>query len=511
MVLQRDAVVRVWGWAEPGEVVAVTFAGRQKTAKTDTGGKWEVKLAPLPASAEPRDLTVKGTGDRSVICRRVLVGEIWVCSGQSNMDFLLKQIAHGADALSLHSQQEMTTANDPLLRQFTVENAVSPDEPATDCQGSWFACEPGVTPEFSAVGYYFGRALRRELGVPVGLLKSAWGGTPIEPWTRAEVLMKEPRTRDIVEWWRASQDDFEKSGALDAYESSLAEWKEQVAAAGEAGKAAPREPGKPVQPKDHNFWPGTLYNAKIAPLTPFSIRGVIWYQGEGNAANKYGLADLYGVTFSRMIRDWRAQWGQVFPFLWVQLAQYGRAPEEPGDAYWPLLQDEQRRTLAVTNTGMAVTLDIGNPDDIHPRNKLDVGERLALWALAGTYGKPVAECSGPLYRECRVDGKRMLVIFDHAGSGLMVGKKDGFAPAKEAEEELARFQIAAADQRWVWARAKIVGKDTVAVWSDDVSEPAAVRYAWASNPAGANLYNKEGLPASVFRTDDWPAMPKEGR
>jgi len=509
LILQRDVPARIWGWAEPDETVTVSFAGQEKTATAGKNGTWEIRFEALKASAEPRDLIVKGK-TASLVCHHVLVGEIWVCSGQSNMDFRMAELAGDGDELSLRNKQEVTSANDPLLRQFALPRTVAPDGPAEDCTGMWAACASNTTAEFSAVGYYFGRALRRELGVPVGLVKSAWGGTPIEPWTRREIVLKEPKTREIVENWQRQQDEFEKNGVMAKYEAQVAEWKKLADDAKAAGTAIPPAPAKPERPKDHFFWPGTLFNSHIAPLTHFAIRGALWYQGEGNAANKYGLAGIYSVTFSRMIEDWRAQWGQgEFPFLWVQLAPLGPAPAEPGDNYWSVLQDEQRRTLAVTNTGMAVTLDIGDPGNIHPRNKLDVGERLALWALAKTYGKPVAEWSGPLYRECRVEGKRMLVVFDHAGSGLMVGKKTGYAPAQEVAEEPARFQTAGADKKWVWAKAKIVAKDTVAVWSDDVAAPVAVRYAWAGNPAGANLYNKEGLPASVFRTDDWPALPKE--
>lgn len=506
MVLQRDRKVTFWGWATPGAAVTVTLRGKHAVGVADAEGKWRLQLGPFKAGG-PYEVTVV-SGAQQIVLHDVLVGEVWVCSGQSNMDYTLEGLTGGskdavANALAASIRNEIATANDPLLRQFALPHTASWDKAAEDCVGQWTPFTPQHARNFTATGYYFARELRQKLGVPVALVKCAWGGMPIEPYTRQEVLNREPKTRGLVEHWEKQAADYDLHAEA-RYQQELTTWKELEAQAKAENKPVPPMPKKAADPRQHIFWPGTVYNGMIASLTAYTIRGALWYQGEGNA-NPYGLSDIYGTTLRNMITDWRAQWGQGnFPFLFVQLSNLGGALDTPAEDFWAEVRDGQRQKLALKNTGMAVTVDIGQSDDIHPKNKMDVGTRLALWALAKTYGKKVEAYTGPLYKSSRVDGNRMLVRFDQAVGGLMVGHKMGVEPTAAVAEELKLFQVAGADQKWVWAQAKIVGKDTVAVWNDAVPNPVAVRYAWMMGPSGCNLYNGAGLPASPFRTDDWP-------
>ncbi len=512
MVLQRDRKVIFWGWAAPGATVRVSLRGKHATASTKADGTWRLTLGPFKAGG-PDEVTVVGD-QQQIVLHDVLVGEVWVCSGQSNMDYTLQQLTGtstdtAANTLATAIRDEITNAHDPLLRQFDLPHTTSWEKPAEDCRGQWAAFTPTNARNFTATGYYFARELRQKLGVPVGLIKCPWGGTPIEPWVRQEVLNREPKTQFLVKHWQQQATAFVASGAVEQYQQNLAKWKELEIQAKADKKPAPSMPRKPEDPHEHVFWPGTLYNGMIAPLTSFTIRGALWYQGEGNAG-PYGFADIYGTTLSHMIADWRAQWGQGdFPFLFVQLANLGQPPATPGEDFWAEVRDGQREALTVPNTGMAVTVDIGQSDDVHAKNKQDVGNRLARWALANTYHKKDVAVSGPLYRSSRVDGHRLLVRFQYADGGLMVGNKVGVAPTVKVAEDLKWFQIAGADQRWVWAQAKIIGHDTVAVWNEAVPTPVAVRYAWMTGPTGCNLYNHAGLPASPFRTDNWPFVHPE--
>jgi sialate O-acetylesterase len=509
MVLQRDRTVAFWGWAAPGAAVQVALCGKRARTVAEADGRWRLALGPFKAGG-PFEVTIDA-GEAHTTLHDVLIGEVWVCSGQSNMDYTLQGLTGASKeptitALAESIKAEIAAANDPHLRQFTHPHTLSWEKPAAEFAGQWGAFTPQTARDFTATGYYFAKVLRQRLGVPVGLIKCAWGGTSIEPWMRTEILNQEPTTRFLVEHWRKQADDYASGKPQERYAQQLAEWKTLEAQAKADKKPVPPMPRKPADPHTHTLWPSTLYNGMIAPAMPFAMRGVIWYQGESNAG-PYGFADTYGTSFRHLIQDWRAQWGQGdFPFLFVQLANLGTPLASPSEDFWAEVRDEQRRTLALPNTGMAVAVDIGQPEDIHPKNKQDLGYRLALWALADTYRQRVPAVSGPLYRRCRVEGARVLVTFAHATGGLMTGKKVGVAPVSEVAEELKWFQIAGADKQWSWAQATIVGNDTVAVWSDAVPVPVAVRYAWMMGPTGANLYNRAGLPASPFRTDDWPVV-----
>ncbi len=477
MVLQRGMEVPIWGWAEPGEKIEVRFGfysyGWRTT--TDKDGKWMVKIGPLRTGG-PFEMFIKG--NNTITLKNIMVGEVWVCSGQSNMQWPVKQ--------SANAEQEIAAADYPNIRLFTVERKVA-EQPQSDCVGDWQLCSPQTVAGFSAVAYYFGRELHEELDVPVGLIHTSWGGTPAEAWTRREVLEKEADAAPILE--RYSDVVAKYPQAKREYEKKMNEWEKAVAEARAEGKEPPRKPRVPIGPV-HPHSPAGLYNAMIAPLIPYGIQGAIWYQGESNAGRAY----QYRKLFPAMIKNWRNDWGQGdFCFLFVQLANFMAVNPEPAESAWAELREAQLMTLSLPNTGMAVIIDIGEANNIHPKNKQDVGKRLALWALAGSYGKKLEYC-GPIYKSMRVEGNKIILHFDHVGGGLVA---DGGEPLKG-------FAIAGADRKFVWADAKIDG-DTVVVGSDKVSEPAAVRYAWANNPV-CNLYNKEGLPASPFRTDDRPGI-----
>ncbi len=622
MVLQQGKEVSIWGWADPGERVRLRLSWHDAEQRTDAdgNGRWSFAIAAPPAGG-PYEMTL--SGKNTVGIRNVASGEVWVCSGQSNMEWPLHSAANGT--------QEVAAADYPNIRLFTVQKKIA-DTPQDDCTGQWSPCSPQTVPGFSAVGYFFGRHLHRELNVPIGLINTSWGGTVAEAWTSADALETMPEFKAQMDQIARAKADPDSS--MNKYREELAQWQKKIESAGAegagciepgfddstwqqmelpvlweqaglanfdglvwfrktvvvpdswAGKeltldlgpiddmdttwfngvkvgghnesgqwqiarrykvpahlvkagrnvlvvqvldtgggggiygqaeqmnlrqadgdnavslagtwrykvgydlaAMPLQPQPPVWVNNPNA-PTALYNGMIAPLIPLGIRGAIWYQGESNAGRAYQYREL----FPTMISNWRADWGQgPFPFLFVQLANFMATRPEPGDCAWAELREAQTMTLSLENTGMAVIIDIGQADDIHPRNKQDVGKRLALWALARIHGKAIA-WSGPLYRSMKVDGDKIVLHFDHVNGGLVA----------EGGEPLKGFAIAGADRKFVWADARIDGS-TVVVRGDKVSRPVAVRYAWADNPV-CNLYNGAGLPASPFRTDDWPGI-----
>ncbi len=477
MVLQGNKKVSIWGWAKPGEEVMVSVSWHRMRWAVTAGdnGKWMFKMN-SPKAGGPYEMTI--SGKNTITLKNIMVGEVWVCSGQSNMQWSVKQ--------SANAEQEIAAADYPDIRLFTVERKVA-EQPQSDCVGSWTLCSPQTVPGFSAAAYYFGRELHKELDVPIGLIHTSWGGTPAEAWTRRGILKEEIDFAPILERYEDAVAKYPQ--AMEEHKQKVEEWKKAVEKAKAEGGEIPRRPRAPFGP-GHPHSPSGLYNAMIAPLIPYGIGGAIWYQGESNASR----ACQYRKLFGRMIQNWRSDWGQdKFPFLFVQLANFMAVKPEPADSAWAELREAQLMTLALPNTGMAVIIDIGEANDIHPKNKQDVGKRLALWALARSYGKELV-CSGPIYKSMKIEGEKIILHFDHVGVGLVAGP----------DEPLKGFAIAGADRKFVWADAKIDG-DSVVVSSDEVSAPVAVRYAWADNPV-CNLYNKEGLPASPFRTDDWPGI-----
>ncbi len=453
MVLQRDMPVPIWGWADPGKKVKIKFGDQTKQAVADKNGRWMVKLDALKASAEGQKLTVESAaGDEKLTLKNVLVGEVWICSGQSNMEWAVSRVTNAKD--------EIAAAKHSSIRLLTIGH-ISKGVPQDNVKGHWQVCTPETVGRFSGVGYFFGRKIYKDKKVPVGLIGSNWGGTRIEPWTPPVGFRMVPELKKITE----KIED------------------------GKIGRSH-QEPTK-------------LYNGMIAPLVPYAIRGVIWYQGESNG--REGMS--YFHKMKALIYGWRKCWGQGdFPFYYVQLANFRKRNGNPaGGDGWARVREAQRKALELKNTGMAVTIDIGEAKDIHPKNKQDVGKRLALWALAKGYGMKDLVFSGPLYKSHKVEGDKIRITFEHVGSGLMVGKKEGVAPTRKVPDgELNGFAIAGKDRKWHWAEAKIDPKtNTVIVSSPQVKHPVAVRYGYRMNPCRCNLYNAEGLPASPFRTDHW--------
>ena len=440
-VLQRDLPIPVWGSGTNGEKVTVTL-GDQKGETTVADGKWRVNLKSLPAGG-PHTLSIAGDKDKLEI-KNVLVGDVWLCGGQSNMEMGLGGTANAKEVIA-------ESANDKI-RLITINRGGKP-EPQADVKADWQICGPNTVGGFTAVGYHFGRALQKHLNVPIGLINSNVGGTPAERWMPKEALAAEP---DLAVYANGKN-------------------------------------------------PGDLYNAMIHPLVPYGIKGAIWYQGESNA----GQAERYRKLFPAMIKSWREDWKQGdFPFFFVQLAPHKKIEDHPTDSDWAELREAQLLTmLHDPQTGMAVITDVGDEKDIHPKQKQPVGERLAIAARAVAYGEKI-EPSGPIYAGLTISGPEVTLKFNHVGQGLETkGDKADPHPGPLPKGEggkLTGFTVAGEDKKFHDAIAKIVG-ETVVVSSPDVEKPVAVRFGWANYPV-VNLWNKDGLPASPFRTDDWPGV-----
>lgn len=483
MVVQRNRDVALWGTATPGDTVTVTFKDATNSAQAGADGSWRISIPVGEADSSGATMSF-AAGSERVEIQDVLVGEVWFASGQSNMVFTMNRTPAYADVIA--------SSDLPQIRMFNAPT-VTAVEPQSDIDGQWTICDPTTVANYSAVAFFFARKLHQELGVPIGVIKSAWGGKPVETFTSREALGTLEGTRKLVEAALAADAKFDANRAQAAYETRLEQWNsaDQAWRAKAADKRGnrPRRPAAPKRALDTEGQPGVLFNSMIQPFVGYTMQGAIWYQGEANA--KPGAVP-YDQTLPLMINDWRTRWQDDFSFYFVQLANFREPTAEPGDADpWPLLQDRMRRILGSTpETGMAVINDIGEAKDIHPKNKHDVGERLALWALAKDYGRDIVY-SGPLFRSSSVKDQAILVRFDQVGAGLKM--RDG--------DKLERFEIAGEDGIWHWAKATIVGTDTVVVSSEAVNSPRTVRYAWAANPTGANLVNSAGLPASVFSTE----------
>lgn len=493
MVLQQGMKVTVWGWADDGEEVTVSFRGQTvKTVAKD--GKWMVHLRKLKAGG-PDTLTV--SGKNSITLNNVLVGEVWVCSGQSNMEFPLKN--------SFESKPDIEASANPRIRLFHVPK-LKADEPTNNVNARWQECDPKTVADFTAVGYYFGRDLQKARSVPVGLIESDWGGSPAEAWTRIEVLESNPRyQREIVDTYPKQKKNFEEEVAK--YEQERDEAKKNGT------------PFKKSAPASWWLWkPAELYNGMIAPLVNYAIKGAIWYQGESNA----GRAEQYRSLFPDMIRNWRHDWNEPdMTFLAVQIAPYMAVKDQPSESTWAELREAQLlATKVLPKVGIAVITDVGDAKNIHPTRKQPVGARLAIAARGIAYGEHI-EYSGPVFKKMKIDGDKAILSFDHVGKGLVA--RDG---------DLKGFAICGDDHKFVWAKAVIMGNDKTAQWNADagiisvsasasfsssnrrtkimvsspeVPHPVAVRYGWADCPV-VNLWNEDGLPATPFRTDDFPMV-----
>lgn len=612
MVLQRDMPIKIWGWADKREKVTISFGGNTVTVKADREGKWKAELPASPAGG-PYEMTISGTN--SIVLSNILVGDIWICSGQSNMEWPLITTNNAEEAIK--------NAQYPEIRLFTVQKKIS-TKPLEDLESDgWMVCDPESIPSFSAVAYYFGKKLHEDLEVPIGLVHTSWGGTNVETWISAPVIeevdgfegisgqlasfdqediLQQMRQRvesvtgplptedegmegdkavwaatdytdwkemDIPQLWEQAGLEgldgilwFQKEIELKAPDlagdieihlgpiddtdytyfngvkigetvqkynvnrkyvvdrSLLKEGKNSLVVRvedtgggggiyGDAAEIYAITPSRTIPLSGQwkyrigkgdftysvspNSMPSLLYNAMIHPLLPMRIKGAIWYQGESNAGRAYE----YRRTFPLMITNWRDSWGQGdFPFLFVQLANYMQPREQPGESTWAELREAQTMTLSLPNTGMATIIDIGEVDDIHPRNKLDVGVRLALNALKIAYNKDDVVASGPTFKAMSIDDEKIHISFDNLGSGLIVKDKYGYVNG---------FAVAGPDRKFHWAKAEISGNDIILTCSK-VKEPVAVRYGWADNPDDLNLYNREGLPAVPFRTDDWSGV-----
>jgi len=502
MVILQNTAVPVWGTAEPGQGVEVIFSGQRKRTTADASGRWSVKLDPLPASDRPQELIVHptdtgATGSKTsraakLAMTNVLVGEVWLASGQSNMEY--------AVTTSLNHEAEIAAAHYPAIRFFQVKTKVEA-EPVHTLEGQWAVCTPETVPQFSATAYYFARDLHKAIRVPVGIIQSAESGTLAEAWSSREVLESDPDFQPILDRYARALAEY--PAAKKAYEEALSRHNSAAVQAHDAGgkqahhealAAPPSVPAKeppapPVDPALATTHPSGLFNGKIMPLIPYAIRGIIWWQGEYNSER----GEQYRKLFPALIRNWRSHWQKPdLPFLFVQLQNLDIEPQ-PNPAHYDELRDAQLLTLkTVPHTGMAVACDVGDPKNIHPPNKQAVGARLSLIARGMVYGDKGLVYSGPIYRDYRVEVNAIRIHFDHIADGLVA----------RGGQPLASFEIAAADRKFVPAQA-VIDKNEVVVRSADVSAPVAVRYAWRDNPT-CSLDNSAGLPASPFRTDDWP-------
>ncbi|BCU78576.1 9-O-acetylesterase [Luteolibacter sp. LG18] len=518
MVLQQGADIPVWGWAAPGEKVWVSLAGNQKAATADTAGNWQVRFSPMKITREPVTLTVKG--DNTVEFTDVLIGEVWLASGQSNMEFGIQKDADGPE--------NIRSATDPQIRMFFVPwaTALEPQSnlaatPPDSLNGKWQICSPQVMSAqwawngFSAVGYYFARDLRKATGLPVGMIASYKGGTPAEAWTSVGGLKQDPTLAHHVEEHEKLVAEYPaKNAAFPALKAEAdrqrkaaeSEWKQAVEQAKAGGMPEPKRPQIPNPPEPNGGFsgPGNNFNAMISPLIPYAIKGVIWYQGESNADNMEEAKE-YVRLFPRLITDWREHWAQGdFPFLYVQLASFKpHPPTAVEEAPWPVLREAQLKTLRLPKTGMASAVDVGDANDIHPVHKRSVGERLAMAARQIAYGEQTV-AAGPMYEAMERTGDQIRISFKkQPGNQPTIGVPPWIAGGSKPlpTTSLMGFAIAGEDRKFVAADARIQG-DSIILSSPEVKLPVAVRYNWATNPSG-NLYNPEGLPASPFRTDDW--------
>ncbi|MBK1879120.1 sialate O-acetylesterase [Pelagicoccus mobilis] len=472
MVIQRDQENPIWGTAEANEKIKISIGGKKVSTKADKEGNWRTELPAFPAGG-PHTITIKGSSTVSI--EDVLVGEVWFCSGQSNMEWPVR-LSYGAEV-------EATAANHPKIRFLHVPNHGT-DQPQDNFEGQWEVCSPDTAPHFSAVGYYYGQTLHAALGVPIGLIDNAWGGSAAEAWVPREKLENDGRFEEMLNHWDERVTNFDQV-AYEDYVKRYNEW----AASGFKGE--PMEWNKTVHPITGQHRPSNIYNGMVHPLSGYGIRGVIWYQGESNGDR----AEQYRHLFPLMVETWRDNWGQGdFPFYWVQLADWQEEVDTPGDSGWAELREAQTLSMDVLpNSGQAVIIDIGEGRDIHPRNKKTVASRLVRWPLANIHGHDISYQS-PRYSYSEINGNRIRVTLDHvSGGGLWAFDT----------QEIKGFSIAGEDQSFVWAQAKIIDQNTIEVWSDEIELPVAVRYGWAQNPV-INLFDRNGLPVTPFRTDDWP-------
>ncbi|MGE4286395.1 MAG: sialate O-acetylesterase [Phycisphaerae bacterium] len=480
MVLQRGTNVPVWGSADAGAVVEVSIGGQVKRQKADERGGWKLNLSPVAAGG-PYEMKI-ASGAESVVFKDVYFGEVWLCSGQSNMDMTVAKEDRywcGVD----NEAEEVAAANYPLIRVFDVPFGTS-DEPVEDVESKWEVCSPRTVGHFSAAAYFFARDLQEKIRVPIGLITTAYGASTAEAWTSRKALAAVDDFAFILDAYNRGCEYFDSGEAEKDYRAKYKQW--QAMMIHFKGTIPPKAPKEPDNPHEDQHSPSVLYNAMVHPLVPYAIKGAIWYQGESNVPTKH----VYAKLMETLIADWRSAWGiGDFPFLYVQLAAYKKPSDEPAPGSdFTDIRDAQLSNLSIPNTAMTVAIDIGDAENVHPKNKQEIGRRLSIQARALAYGEDIV-CMGPIFDRMEVMPRRLRLYFKNAETGL-----------RSRSARLDGFAVAGADGVYHEAIARIDG-DSVIVGSHDVPEPLNVRYAWSSNPATASLYNAEGLPASPFKTD----------
>jgi len=475
MVLQQKENAPIWGWSEPNTKITAQFKGQQLSTKSDAEGKWEITFSELKASKKGSSLTLKAGKDTKTI-NDILVGEVWLASGQSNMEWTMSKT---------NSKDLANSINNPNIRQYVSSNK-SHSKEKLDLKGSWKKAITPNTSGFSAVGYHFANKLHQELDVPIAIIEVAWGGRPVESFISENALQKLPEASGLINDKKIQIQNFDEKSANEKHKEALEKHMAALKTWVENGKKGnmPRRPAKQENPATNSQLHSTIFNGMIHPFVGYGIRGAIWYQGESNAKN--ATAPYYGEFLGCLVNDWRQRWGKEFPFYYVQLANFNAK-----NSNWVLVQDEMRRALKeIPKTGMAVINDIGAANDIHPKNKKDVGERLARWALAKDYSEKKITFSGPLFKSASFEGAMATVTFDHT-KGLKT---------RDNGEELKGFELAEKDGEWVSATASI-NNGVVTVLTFSLANPTRVRYAWKDNPTDANLVNGANLPASCFSSD----------
>lgn len=498
MVVQRETSIPVWGWADSGEKIKIVSSwGETAVTVANQDGTWKTTLK-TPKAGGPFEITI--TGKNKIVLNDVLSGEVWLCTGQSNMDLALSFFLKNArdpkhQPLVEMIREEVANVNDDQLRHIAVKQNTSLNQKQKDFNGQWISATPKRIKEITATGYFFAKELREKLKVPIGLVECSWGGTRIQPWISEKAYLKDDNLKEYFKKDRKKTAEIislmnSENYVDEVYEQKLKSWKNK----GEKGK----KPRAKTHPEKDKQVPATLYNGMLASIIPYAIKGAIWYQGESNASY---MPNEYQEFFTTMIKNWRSDWQQGdFPFYWVQLASCQRKNNE-ADKGWGTVNNELRKALELPNTGMAVLHDIGEAKDIHPHNKMDAGKRLSYWALDKDYNIHVKAVSGPLYHSFKIKGDKIQIKFSEVGTGLITANKHLTEKAIEVDESLKWFEIQDAKGNWHKAQARIISKTKIEVSNPKVSSPKNARYAWSGNPEGANLYNKQGLPAAVFSTE----------
>ncbi|EDM25439.1 sialic acid-specific 9-O-acetylesterase [Lentisphaera araneosa HTCC2155] len=502
-VLQCEKPLPIWGWGKAGEEVKVSFAGQSQKTIVDAKGNWQLKLKAVKGSYKPYSMVVQSENSRIVI-RNIVVGEVWFCSGQSNMMYTLEMLSLktkdvGYESVLKFMKDEKEQAKDEFLRQIKVPNVASALETKKDFEGQWLASTPQNNGSFSGTAYFFAKQLRQHLDRPVGIVNVTWGGKRIESFIPPSEF-NQAIHKQLLTKIQKQVKSYDAQLASKKYQQAMVKYREAIKLNRKKGLPRPKRPIMSVVPSANSATPASIFNGMVNPVIPYAIRGAIWYQGESHNPNR---VEAHRGLLKSLIRGWRAKWQQGnFPVYFCQLANLGESLKEPLQKKntWVEISNQLRLGLEISNTGMAVLHDIGQVKDIHPVNKVDVGKRLSRWALHDTYQINNIVPSGPLFQSAERKGATVIVHFNYSESGLIVGKKQLLEPVKPVERKLSGFELCGEDGVWKYATAKIINPNQVLLSHKDIVKPRGVRYAWQQNPANANLYNKAGLPTAIFST-----------